>query len=274
MLAAIILGLVQGVSEFLPISSSGHLAVFGRGQEDFGLYAIVMFHAGTLLAIVAYYYRDVWTAMRGGVRLVLALFRAALRKESLGEFLRRDTGARIALIIIVGSIPTAAIGLLLKDFADLVAGGGHLKFVGGFFIITAAVVYLCDRLPVGLKGIGSSSIVDALVVGIFQGFAVMPGLSRSGLTIFAGVMRGVERRDAARLSFLMSVPAMVGAGILEAAGGGAPEALAPALVGALVAFASGYASIMVLVKLLATKRLRYFAGYLVALGVFVFIWIK
>ncbi len=109
------------------------------------------------------------------------------------------------------------------------------------------------------------------MVGIFQGIAALPGLSRSGLTIFAGIMSGVERRDAARLSFLLSVPALLGATLLEG-GEGPTGPLLPAIVGAVTSFVVGYAFLVVLIKLLSTRRLSYFTGYLVALGVFVLIW--
>lgn len=274
MLSALLLGLVQGIAEFLPISSSGHLVILGRGQEGFGLYAIVMFHFGTLLAIVAYYYRDIWSLMRGALRLAGAAGRRMSGGSKLGEYLETDAGARLALLVLVGSIPTGVIGLMLRDLAANAASAGHVKFVGVFFIMTAVFVYLCDRLPIGFKGIGGASVFDAVVVGIFQGLAVLPGLSRSGLTIFAGVMRGVERRDAARLSFLMAVPAMIAATALELFDGAPRGQLSPALVGSVVAFVSGYLSIVFLVRMLASRRLRYFAGYLVVLGVCTLIWLN
>ena len=272
-LRSAILGIVQGVTEFLPVSSSGHLAIFGRGEGDFGLYAIVMFHLGTLLAILVYYRRDVLAMALGAFRLVAGAFRAVRGSERLGEFLKRDAGARLAFMVAVGSVPTAAVGLTLRELAGY-AATDQIKLVGAFFIITAVLVYLCDRLPVGFKGLGGSSAYDAFVVGIFQGMAVLPGLSRSGLTIFAGVMRGVSRRDAAKLSFLMAIPAMLGALILEGGGGAPAGSLGPALVGAGVAFVAGYVSIVFLIKLLARRRLRFFAGYLLILGVSVLVWLN
>jgi len=274
MLASVLLGLVQGIAEFLPISSSGHLAILGRGEAGFGLYAIATFHMGTLAAIVAYYYRDLWSLLGGAVRLAGAAGRRIAGGSALGEYLETDAGARLALIILVASVATGVIGLFLKDLADYVSTPGHAKFVGAFFIITAVFVYMCDRLPIGFKGIGGASVFDAFVVGMFQGVAVLPGLSRSGLTIFAGVMRGVERRDAARLSFLMAVPAMIAAMGFEVFEGAPPGQAGPALAGAGAAFVSGYLSIVFLIRLLASRRLRYFAGYLVVLGLCTLIWLN
>ncbi len=273
-LASILLGIVQGIAEFLPISSSGHLAVFGRGEETFGLYAIVMFHAGTLLAIVAYYFKDVRETAIGGVRLAAAVLLAPFGKRKVGALLETDVSARTALMIIVASIPTAAIALLLEDWAEYASTPGHAKFVGVCFMITAVFVYFCDRLPAGFKGIAGVSVFDAFVVGAFQGMAALPGLSRSGLTIFAGVLEGVERRDAARFSFLVSIPALVGALVLKGARGAPRGELAPALVGALVAFVVGYLSIVLLIRLLATRKFRFFAVYLVLLGLYALIRLK
>ncbi|MHC4713067.1 MAG: undecaprenyl-diphosphate phosphatase [Planctomycetota bacterium] len=270
-LAAILLGIVQGVAEFLPISSSGHLAILGRGEEAFGLYAIVMFHLGTLLAIVAYYFRDVRDLALGGLRLAAAVPLALVGKKRLSALLETDVSARTALLVIVASIPTAAIGLLLRDWAEYLATPGRAKFVGACFIITAVLVFLCDRLPAGFKGIGGAGFHDALMVGMFQGVAVLPGLSRSGLTIFAGVLGGIERRDAARFSFLAAIPAMIGALMLEAAHGAPRGDVLPALVGAAVAFGAGYLSIVLLVRLLALRKFRFFAAYLLVIGTYVII---
>lgn len=271
---AIWLGLVQGVTEFIPVSSSGHLVILGRAEENFGLYAIVMFHFGTLMAIVAYYYRDLRSVLGGGVRLAGAAGRHLAGRGSLGSFLESDAAARLALLIIAGSIPTGIIGLLLRDLASQASNPGRAKLVGAAFIVTAVLIYTCDRLPTGFKGIGGARFFDAILMGIFQGAAVMPGLSRSGLTIFSGVLRGMERRDAARLSFLMAVPAMIAATGLELFDGAPPGQAGPALIGAIVSFVSGYISIALLIRLLASRRLRYFAGYLVALGIFTLIWLN
>lgn len=269
--SSILLGLLQGVTEFLPVSSSGHLAIIG---ESLGVYEIVMFHVGTLFAILVYYYRDVWRLLGGSLRLLGASGRAACGKAAFGEALRGDRAARVALLVIVASVPTAVIGLGLRSAVEYVVSGGSVRIVGGLFIITAALLYACDRFRASGKGLGEIGAMDALTVGIFQGLAVLPGLSRSGLTIFAGVMRGMDRPEAARFSFLAAIPAIAGAAVLELSGGEAPGDIVPALVGAAVAFAAGYASIVVLVRLLSSRKLKYFAAYLVLLGAYVLIWMN
>lgn len=267
---AIFLGIVQGVTEFLPISSSGHLAVFSQNEDSFGLYMIVLMHVGTLSAILIYYRSDLASALGGGVRLLAALGRSLVRRGEVARTLAEDAGSRLALLIIVGSVPTAIVGLGLRPLAETATS--QLKIVGAMFIVTGVMMYYADRFSAAAKKLSNARVRDSVVVGIFQGLAVMPGLSRSGLTIFAGLMRGMERRDAARLSFLLSVPALVGAAAVEVSGGAAPGAIGPALIAAGAAFVSGYLSLVLLIRILASRKLRYFAGYLVAMGAATLIW--
>ena len=266
---AALLGLIQGVTEFLPVSSSGHLAVFGRNEEFLNLYLIVMLHMGTFFSIVVYYRRDVAELIRGGLRLLVALPMLVRDRAGFTSFIRTDVGARLALLVAVGTIPTGLIGLGLKSVAEYSASPGNTKIVGVFFIITGILMYLCDRFPAGAKAIGQGGAKDAIMVGVFQGIAALPGLSRSGLTVFAATIRGFERRDAAKFSFLMALPALLGAALLELREGGGRLAPLPTLVGAAVAFVAGYFSLSLLVRLLASRKLRYFTGYLVALGLLV-----
>jgi len=272
LIKAVILGVVQGVTEFLPVSSSGHLAVFA-GREGASLELIVVLHLGTLLAILVYYRRDVFAAAVGGARLIGASVDHVRGRRRLAEYLLTDAGARLALLIIVGSIPTALIGLGLKGLVDYIVSG-HTRIVGAFFIITGLLMYRCDAFALGGKGLGQGTIRDAIMVGIFQGFAVMPGLSRSGLTVFASTMRGFERRDAARFSFLLAVPALLGASLLELKDITGHLPLVPTAAGVAAAFAAGYVSIVILVRALSSRKLRYFTGYLVAMGILVLFFTK
>ncbi len=265
---AALLGLLQGVTEFLPVSSSGHLAVFGKSMQFFGLDLIVILHFGTLLAILAYYRTDVLSITLGAFRLAAAAGRAVRRKESLSAYLASDAAAHLALLIIVGSIPTAVIGLGLKGVVEFITQG-HVRIVGAFFIMTGVFMFRADSFPLGGKGLGQGTLRDAVTVGIFQGLAVMPGLSRSGLTIFASVLRGFDRRDAAKFSFLLSIPALLGAGALELAEGPVSVSFWPAAIGVTIAFLSGYACLAILVRALASQKLRYFTGYLFVLGALV-----
>lgn len=266
---ALILGLVQGFTEFLPISSSGHLALFAGDEDSFGLHFIVLLHFGTLFSIFVYYRRDVRDVLSGGLRLVPAALRALARKEPFGNFLANDPSARLALMIIVGTIPTGVIGLGLKPLVEFSIAPGHIRIVGACFIVTGVLMYFVDRFPSRGKPLSNVTLRDAITIGIFQGIAAMPGISRSGSTVFAAVMRGVERKDAARFSFLMAVPALIGANILEMKDASGSIELVPAAVGIVAAFFAGYLSLVVLVRVLTSQKLRYFSGYLVTLGLLV-----
>ena len=264
-LEAALLGLVQGVTEFLPVSSSGHLAIFGAGK----LSLMVLLHFGTLLSILVYYRRDVLKVLKGTWNLARAAGGAAFSRREFRAYLQTDPDARLALLIVVGSIPTGIIGLGLKPLAEYAAAPGHVKIVGACFVLTGVLMYFCDRFPLGGKGLGQGTFRDAITVGIFQGLAAMPGLSRSGLTVFAAVERGFERNDAARFSFLMAVPALVAANLLELREGAVNMAPGAATVGISMAFVAGYAALAGLVSALASQKLRYFTGYLVTLGLLV-----
>ena len=267
---AAFLGVVQGVTEFLPISSSGHLAVFNAGNLE----TIVVFHLGTLVSILVYYRTDVLSMIRGAFRLIAAAARSRVGRGQLGVYLETDPGARLALFVIVGSIPTGAIGFALRGLAEYTTTPGHVRIVGACFIITGILMYVADRIPLGAKAIGQGSLGDAATIGVFQGIAVMPGLSRSGLTVFGAIWRGFERRDAAKVSFLMAIPAILGASVLKLRQGGGQIGIEPAIIGTAFAFAAGYIAIALLVRILAQKKLHYFAGYLVAMGAFTLIWLK
>ena len=184
------------------------------------------------------------------------------------SFLENDTWARVALLVAVTFAATGVLGLALERAADFLSSG-HARFVGVFFIITGVLLVLADRVAKGSKAVAGGRVRDALVVGIFQGLAVLPGLSRSGLTIFAGLWRGFDGRDAARFSFLAAIPAMIAATAWQAAGKSPQGQLLPNIVGAAAAFVSGYASLALLVRVLESRKLRYFAPYLLALGAFV-----
>ena len=268
-LKAAILGLIQGLTEFLPISSSGHLAVFARNMEESGLALIVVLHVGTLLSIFVYFRKDISTAFAGGVRLTGAAGRALAGREKLSAFLAKDAGARLALLVVVGSIPTGIIGLALKPLAEFAVSPENVRIIGAFFIVTGFLMYKCDSFPLGGKTLSQGWLRDAVAVGVFQGIAVLPGLSRSGLTVFAAVARGFDRQDAARFSFLMSIPALCAAAALELHGQNVHLPVTPTLVGIAVAAVSGYLGLAILVRVLTTRKLRYFTSYLIAMGLLV-----
>ena len=203
---AFILGIIQGATEFLPVSSSGHSvlipAVFGLSQPTLGMSIIA--HLGTWLAVVIYFARDLWHIATTAVTSL---------KE--GQFMAYPE-SRLVWHIIISCIPAALVGFLFKDwFTALFTNARRAAF---FLIGTAAILIIGERLLSGQKQLAEVTEQDALIIGLFQVVALFPGLSRSGSTIMAGLIRGLNRELAARYSFLISVPIILGAGLVELPG--------------------------------------------------------
>lgn len=265
-LSSIFLGLVQGVAEFLPISSSGHLALFqyffGLNSEE-SLFFNVLLHLGTLIAIFVYYWRDIVSLCREFVRLVTCLF----SREKRRQMKRLPPDGRMILMIVVATLPLFVI-LPIKDKVE----GLYTNpiFVGCALLVTGGLLFYSDRMRRGKKGPKSATFLDALLVGVGQAIAVTPGLSRSGTTISVGMMRGFHRRFAVRFSFLLSIPAVLGANILsigEAVQQGIDVSNLPGyIIGTIVAAVSGFFAIR-LVNLLADKgKFGNFAYYCWGIG--------
>jgi len=256
LLFAAFLGVVQGLTEFLPVSSSGHLAVFQElwlwaggdpalfdEQVAFNL----VLHVGTLLPVLIMY--------RGDIRAAFSDVRGE------GPWLARP-GLRLAAWVVVGTIPTGIIGLALKDVFEQLFGS--IGMVGIAFAITGALLYRTKSLPAGERDIGAMTWKHALLIGLAQGFAITPGISRSGTTIAVAIMLGLRRDLAARYSFLLSVPAILGAFVLEARhlDLSTTHAVAPLAVGFVAAAVSGWAALVVLLKLVRAGDFSRFAWYL------------
>jgi undecaprenyl-diphosphatase len=268
---ALILGIVQGLTEFLPISSDGHLSITqkflawysGRTQTgEENLFFVVMVHLGTLAAILVYYSKVGHEAIRG-----------LLGSKDVAPGYDRVSVIRTCILAIIATIPAVFVGLLLKKkieaaFASLTAAG-----VG--FLITGCVLLVTTRLKGGDKGPAETTWLDALLIGIAQAFAPLPGVSRSGLTITSGLARGLSREWAVGFSLLMAVPVIAGAGVLELKDVTpamlAPEFLWPTIFAAIVAGFVGYGAIVWLVRLARAGRLWYFSVYLFVLGIGVLI---
>ena len=266
LLNALILGLIQGVAEFLPISSSGHLSIaqnlLGLGVEGTDdVFFDVLLHLGTLAAVFAAYWGDV-------KEMVLEFFRL-LRDIAGGRTPEHIPSARrLILLIVAGTLPL----FLILPVKDAVEGlYANTFFVGLALLVTGLLLYLCDRVRKGRKNERTATLADVLLVGAGQAVATCPGISRSGMTICMGCFRGFERRVAVRFAFLLSIPAVLGANILQikdvAAAGGIDVKLLPAyILGVLVAAVSGYFSIR-LVRMVADKgRFGAFAYYCCAAG--------
>lgn len=257
LLQAIVLGLVQAVTEFLPISSSGHLILVPRllGWPDQGLAFDEAVHAGTLLATAAYFRRE--------LRAMIAGLFASLRRPA-----ETPPAGRLAWLLALGTLPAAFAGLLLQDWVATEARNPLL--IAGTMIGFGLLLGVADRLGRRDRGLEAVGVREALVIGLAQALALVPGTSRSGITITAGLFLGLERGAAARFSFLLSIPVglLVAAHDLwQLARGGAPEAgLAPIGVAFAVSAVAAYLVIAGLLAWLRSRSLLVFVVYRVALG--------
>ena len=249
---AAFMGFVQGVAEFLPISSSGHLSLmqyfFGFEEVD-NLFNILL-HFATLIAVCVVYWKDI-------VGMVLEFFRglaSLFSKRGSREVSRPPEARRLVLLVILGTLPLALV-VPIEDYVEKL--GNSPIFVAVALLVTGFILFFSDRMARGKKNGRTATVADALLVGVAQAFATVPGLSRSGCTISAGMLRGFDRKFAVRYSFLLSLPAVLGATLLKVvktiSEGGIDTALLPKyLIGMVVAGVVGYFSIR-LVQLLADK---------------------
>ena len=264
-LTSAILGVVQGVAEFLPISSSGHLTLFqhflGMPEPD-NLFNILL-HFATLLAVCVYYFQDIVEMIVEFFRGIAALFS---RHPSRGN---PPEARRLVLLVIVGTLPLFVV-VLVKNAVESI--GNYPAAVSCALILTGFILFFSDRLGGGRKTARNATLKDVLLVGVAQGFATVPGLSRSGTTISAGMALGFDRKFAVRFSFLLSLPAVLGATLLEVKDvleqpGSLPEGVLPMyLLGMVIAGVVGYFAIR-LVNLLANRgKFGKFAYYCWAVG--------
>lgn len=255
---ALILGIIQGATEFLPVSSSGHLVLVPwlLGWKDPGLTFDAVVHWGTALAVIAYFWRE-WLA------LVQAVFQS-IRQRSIA-----DPKARLALLIIVGTVPAALIGYALEDFFEQMFS--RPAAAAAFLLVTATLLSISEWLGHRETDLGQMTWLDAILIGLGQTLAIFPGISRSGTTIAAGLARGLKREPAARFSFLLATPVILGAGafkLLDLAQAGDLAGQIPTLiVGFVGAGIVGFGCIHFLLRYLQRRRLYPFAIYCVAAGI-------
>lgn len=245
MLNAILWGLIQGLTEFLPVSSSGHLVLIPAllNREGPDLATSAMLHLGTLAAVLVYYRSDI---------------------SDMARFDR--SGRRTISLIVIGSIPAVILGFALKDKVEELVS--NPRAVAAMLIVTGLILLSTRMIRVGTKTIHQIGPLDSLLIGLAQASALIPGISRSGMTISAGLTRGIARTDAARFAFLLGIPVIAGAGLLGMVEVMTSNAGIPATVwvGVVVAGLAGYAAIAILLRVLTHVGLAPFGIYCIAFG--------
>ena len=280
LIKAIILGLIQGLAEFLPISSSGHLAIFKYVlgfDTDTGLLFDVLLHLGTLVAVFVAFYKDIFELIKEGFSIIGQFFKSlfgCLSKKAKWQPVVTTPYRRFVMLVIVSTIPTGIMGILLSDAIN--AASATLIVPGILLLINGVQLLISDRLPDGTLTEADASYGKAAIVGIAQGVATFPGISRSGTTITACLACGFKREFAVKYSFIMSIPAILGALVLELLDF-APEALTASdwvnyLTGTVIAGLVGYICIKTMLVIVRGKKFKYFAYYCFAMGAFAVIY--
>ncbi len=279
-LKAIVMGLIQGITEFLPVSSSGHLAIFSKifkMELDSTILFEVMLHFGTLVSIIVVFREDIWRLLREFFYILLTcianfcIWIKRISGDKSYKYIKviSNSYRKLVIFVIVSSIPTAILGFLSADLVE--KASGSLLVVGICMMITAVVLVIADVLPRGKDHIKDVPYSGAFLLGIAQGIATFPGISRSGATISCGMMIGMTKKTAVRYSFIMSIPVVLGATILklfDLSSEPVNVAQVPAyVVGTLVAGITGYFSIKYMLKMVRRHRYYGFAVYCAVLSV-------
>ncbi|NYI06774.1 undecaprenyl-diphosphate phosphatase [Allostreptomyces psammosilenae] len=254
---AVILGLVQGLTEFLPISSSAHLRVVSAfaGWDDPGAAFTAVTQIGTEAAVLIYFRKDI-------VNIVSTWFRSLYTPA-----LRSELDARMGWYVIVGTIPIGVLGLLFEDTIETTFR--DLRLIGTTLIVFGIILLIADRIALNNRGFDKLNFQESLVYGFAQSLALVPGVSRSGGTVTAGLLMGYKREVAARYSFLLAIPAVLASGGLQLfdIGSGESPAWGPTIVATIIAFAVGYAAVAWFLRYISTHSFTGFVVYRVLLGI-------
>lgn len=280
LLEAIIMGLIQGITEFLPVSSSGHLALFqiAFDLDETGLLFDCLLHFGTLIAVFAVYYRDIWKMICEGFGIIgdfffnvgTAVARLAGNHDKKYRRIVCNGYRKFVMLVIVSTIPTGLIGVAASD---LIEQASKILLVPGIcLIITSVLLFIADRCKEGSKTPRHVSYTNAFIIGICQGFATLPGISRSGTTITACLLSGFDRKFAVKYSFIMSIPAILGSVVLQLFDLENVAAISSAewihyLVGTLVAAIVGYICIKIMLYVVRQKKYTIFSVYCLIIGI-------
>jgi len=257
-LHSIFLGMVQGLTEFLPVSSSGHLVFFQSllGLKEPPIFFDVMLHLGTLLAVVIYFWKDIWKIIEG------------IGSTLKGKEKNREE-VKLFLWIILATFPTGLMGILFKDWFE--SFFSKPKLVGGMLFITGLVLWLTRFVKKEGKPLIRMGWINAILIGIAQGVAIIPGISRSGATISMGLFCGLDRELSGKFSFLLSIPAILGATLLEYKKLDITSGLGTALVGTAVAFGVGILALTFLMKIIKMGKIFNFSYYCCGIGILMII---
>jgi len=256
------LGVVQGLTEFLPVSSSGHLVLLQKmsGIDSHALLFDICVHVGTLLAVLLFFYRDI-------LAMVVSICQIPGKMlNSSWQDIKNDTELQTVFYIIVGTIPTGLMGIFFRKQADYLFGS--MALVGVMLIVTGSFLLLTRFVQPGNRSIKEMTIWDALFLGFIQGLAIIPGISRSGATITAALLIKMDRTLAGRFSFLLSIPSILGALILELTEPvGAPVfSYSMIIFASFVAFVIGYIALRILLAVVDKGRLYFFSPYCLGIG--------
>lgn len=280
LLEAVFMGIIQGLTEFLPVSSSGHLAIFKilfQVNTDTGILFDILLHLGTLVAVMVVYYRDIGRMISEGFALLFdalcnvgIFFQNFVHKAGLPYRRVIKNGYRkFDLLVIVSTIPTAVIGFTAQDLVE--ASSEILLIPGICLIITSVLLFLSDRVQDRGKSPKNITYSNAFGIGICQGIATLPGLSRSGTTITACLISGFDRNFAVKYSFIMSIPAILGAAVLQLKDIGsvqvAPGEVGCYIVGMVISAIVGYICIKTLLVIVRRKKFTYFSVYCLIIGI-------
>lgn len=278
LIEAIIMGIVQGIAEFLPVSSSGHLAIFKHIlniETDTGLLFDIMLHFGTLVAIFIAFWKDIKELIVGGFSIlyrvfvnVFRFFKRIVNKDiEYCKVLKTDYD-RFVMLIIVSTIPTGLAGVLLGDVFE--KAGESLLITGMFLMLTAILLYIADHCTVGKTTMKDASYTKAGIIGFAQAAAISPGLSRSGTTITACLLCGFTKEFAVKYSFLMSIPAVLGAVVLDVpdllSSGIETDLLFNYVIGTIISGVVGYICIITMLKIVKNKKFFGFTIYCATIG--------
>lgn len=262
---AIFLGIIQGLTEFLPVSSSGHLVLFSHLLEvkEPSIVFEVLVHVGTLIAVVVVFWKEI-------AILITSFFKLLSKPSEAPRLCRTDPGCRLLSAVICATLPVVVFALLFKDKIEALYMSP--LFVGFMLIITGTILFVTDRLRVKRKDLEYITMLDALIIGVGQAVAVLPGISRSGTTIGVGLARGLTRESAARFSFLLTIPAILGAlvfAIGDLVNGAVTISIGAIIAGLLASAITGYLAIHLLLELVKRGKLIWFSYYTWAVGILV-----